>query len=221
MCTWFYADYKYLSCYINKAQQLADSIMNAMSKSKASGNIRPTDMAAVLAPNKQKRLYSYDLGFTHESTLSHLSTAVSKQQTRSRMEGLWFRRCVILRHGTTNGAYRRRSVSITLMNSTRSKEKYVIQPEGAEIICLSRLYRFEEHRGIQVPMFTVLTREAVAPVSIHDRMPLILGKESLSEWIRPNSDPNKIAKIALEMIMEKAADYLSQSQRLCRYKHIN
>ncbi len=58
-------------------------------------------------------------------------------------------------------------------------------------------------------MFTVLTREAVAPVSsIHDRMPLILGKDSLSEWIRPNGDPNKIAKMALtKMIMEKAADY--------------
>jgi putative SOS response-associated peptidase YedK len=71
------------------------------------------------------------------------------------------------------------------------------------------LYRFEEHRDIQVPMFTVLTRESVAPVSsIHDRMPLILGKDNLSEWIRPNGDPNKIAKMALtKMIMEKAADY--------------
>lgn len=58
-------------------------------------------------------------------------------------------------------------------------------------------------------MFTVLTRESVAPVSsIHDRMPLILGKDSLSEWIRPDGDPNKIAKMALtKMIMEKATDY--------------
>ena len=57
-------------------------------------------------------------------------------------------------------------------------------------------------------MFTVLTREAVAPVSnIHDRMPLILVKDSLSEWIRPNGDPSRIAKMALtKMIMEKAKD---------------
>ena len=73
MCTLFYADYKYLSGYINKAQQLplADSIMNAMSKSKAmSGNIRPTDMAAVLAPNKQGNVAAVPMiwGFTHEST---------------------------------------------------------------------------------------------------------------------------------------------------------
>ena len=41
MCTWFYADYKPLSTFIDKAGRLplADSIMNAMSKSKAmSGN---------------------------------------------------------------------------------------------------------------------------------------------------------------------------------------
>lgn len=71
------------------------------------------------------------------------------------------------------------------------------------------MYRFEEHRGIQIPMFTVLTREAVDPVSsIHDRMPLILGKDSLRDWIRPNGDPNSIVKKALtKMIMEKAKDY--------------
>ena len=89
------------------------------------------------------------------------------------------------------------------------KEKYAIQPEGAEITYLAGLYRFEEHRGVQIPMFAVITRESVAPVStIHDRMPLILGKESLTDWIRPNGDPQSIAKKALtKMIMEKAIDY--------------
>lgn len=39
-------------------------------------------------------------------------------------------------------------------------------------------------------------------------MPLILGKDSPSEWIRSNGDPNKIAKMALtKMIMDKAKDY--------------
>ncbi len=44
MCTWFYADYKPLSNFIDKAQKLplADKIGNAMSKSKfMSGNIGP------------------------------------------------------------------------------------------------------------------------------------------------------------------------------------
>lgn len=58
-------------------------------------------------------------------------------------------------------------------------------------------------------MFAVITRESVAPVSdIHDRMPLILGKESLSEWIRPDGDPRSIAEKALtNMVVENAAEY--------------
>ena len=39
-------------------------------------------------------------------------------------------------------------------------------------------------------------------------MPLILGKESLREWVRPDGDPSRIAKKALtNMVMEKAIDY--------------
>ena len=72
MCTWYYADYRSLSPIIDKAQQLplAFSMMNAMSKPKTmSGNIRPTDMAAVFAPNKQGVVrifdsYSQELVFT-------------------------------------------------------------------------------------------------------------------------------------------------------------
>ena len=89
------------------------------------------------------------------------------------------------------------------------KEKYAIQPEGSEITYLAGLYRFEEHRGIQIPVFAVLTRESVVPVSIiHNRMPVILGKEHLREWIRPDGDPDSIAAKALtKMIVKKAKAY--------------
>jgi putative SOS response-associated peptidase YedK len=58
-------------------------------------------------------------------------------------------------------------------------------------------------------MFTVITRASVDPISrIHDRMPLILSKDNLNEWIRPNGDPYKVSKMALtKMVMEKAMDY--------------
>ena len=58
-------------------------------------------------------------------------------------------------------------------------------------------------------MFAVITRESVESVSsIHDRMPLILGKDSLRDWVRHDGDPSRIAKKALtNMVMEKAVDY--------------
>ena len=113
MCTWFYAEKSTLSPIITKAQQLplADTIRNTMSRSaEMSGNIRPTDMTAVFAPNKQGNMAVFPMiwGFTVEQS---------------------------------------------------SK-------------------------------------------------PLILGKDSLREWVRPDSDSGRIAKKALtNMVMEKAIDY--------------
>ena len=85
----------------------------------------------------------------------------------------------------------------------------MIQPEGAEITYLAGLYNYEEHCGMQVPVFSILTKESVAPVrTIHDRMPLILGKENLKEWIRPDGNPRIIAERALtNLVVEKAKDY--------------
>ena len=51
VCVWYYAESQSLSYFIPKAQQmpLAHEIMVVMSRSAAmSGNIRPTDMTAVL-----------------------------------------------------------------------------------------------------------------------------------------------------------------------------
>lgn len=61
---------------------------------------------------------------------------------------------------------------------------------------------------MQVPVFSILTRESVAPVrTIHDRMPVMLGKENLKEWIRPDGDPSSIAERALtNLVMEKAKE---------------
>ena len=83
--------------------------------------------------------------------------------------------------------------------------KFAIQPEGATVTWLAGLYRFEERSGIQVPVFAVLTRQPSDSVKkLHDRMPLILAKESIAEWIRPDGDPAEIARKALgNMVMEK------------------
>ena len=218
MCAWSYADSELLSTIIDKAQQLplTSVIMNAMSKpSTMSGNIRPTDMAAVLAPNKQGNMAVFPMiwGFTHESMSKPLiNCRIETADQKPMWKDSWFRRrCVIPASWYYEWGIPPSEVGFHNANEQHKikKEKYAIQPEGTKITYLAGLYRFEEHRGVQIPMFAVLTREAVAPVSdIHDRMPLILGKESLNDWIRPNGDPRSVAKKALtKMIMEKAKDY--------------
>lgn len=62
---------------------------------------------------------------------------------------------------------------------------------------------------MQVPMFTVLTKEAVGTVwDIHDRMPVILGRDTIIDWIRPDGDPNAIVEKTLSnMVFETAVEY--------------
>jgi len=89
------------------------------------------------------------------------------------------------------------------------KIKFAIQTEGSDVTYIAGLYRYEDHGGMQVPMFSILTREAAGTVrDIHDRMPLILDKEDVKEWIRPDGDPFNIAERALtNMVFEKAVEY--------------
>ncbi|WP_295092695.1 SOS response-associated peptidase family protein [Ruminococcus sp.] len=73
------------------------------------------------------------------------------------------------------------------------KIKFAIQIEGSDITYIAGLYRYEEHSGMQVPMFSVLTREASGTIKdIHDRMPVILDKDSLLDWIRPDGEPSAL-----------------------------
>ena len=214
MCTWFYAEHDTLSDIITKAQQLplADAIMNAMTRSKAmSGNIRPTDMAAVFAPNKQGNMAVFPMiwGFTlGPSSKPLINCRIETADQKSVWRDSWHRRrCVIPASWYYEWGVPSSKADDLNTNELRNikKEKFAIQPEGSDITYLAGLYRFEEHNGLQIPMFTVITRASVEPVStIHDRMPLILGREDLKEWVHPDGDPSRIAKKALtNMVMDK------------------
>ena len=89
----------------------------------------------------------------------------------------------------------------------RSKvgDKYLIQPKDSHSTMLAGLYRIEERKGMQVPVFSVLTRDAAEGVrAIHDRMPLILNREDVAAWVRPDGNPREIAEKGLtELCLEK------------------
>ncbi|WP_295069049.1 SOS response-associated peptidase family protein [Ruminococcus sp.] len=89
------------------------------------------------------------------------------------------------------------------------KVKYAIQTEGSNITYIAGLYRYEEHCDMQVPVFSVLTRESAGIVKdIHNRMPVILDKNSLQDWIRPDGEPRAIVEKALSnMVFETAVEY--------------
>jgi putative SOS response-associated peptidase YedK len=74
----------------------------------------------------------------------------------------------------------------------KTGSKYRLQADSP-VTWLCGLYRMEEG----IPCFVVLTREPGESIRfIHDRMPLILPENAVSEWIRPDIRPEILIPLA-------------------------
>ena len=74
------------------------------------------------------------------------------------------------------------------------KTKYAIAPKESKGMLLAGIYRFESN----TPVFTILTRAPSEDIAmIHDRMPVILPQEALSDWLNPRYQGVEILSAAL------------------------
>ncbi|WP_295095540.1 SOS response-associated peptidase family protein [Ruminococcus sp.] len=180
-----------------------------------SGDLFPEYIAPVLAPNKYGNMAIFPMawGFTHKATPKPLvNCRVETADRKPLWRDSWYRRrCVIPASWYYEWGYPVYEEDSRSMVEHRNakKVKYAIQTEGSNITYIAGLYRYEDHGGMQVPMFTVLTREAAGTVKdIHDRMPVILGRDTLMDWIRPDGDSFSITEKALtNIVFEKAVEY--------------
>ena len=175
----------------------------------------PSFIAPILAPNKYGNMAVFPMawGFTHKATTKPLvNCRVETADGKPLWRDSWYRRrCVIPAswyYEWGYPVYDNDSRNIIEHRNTK-KVKFAIQTEDSERTYIAGLYRYEEHGGMQIPMFSILTREAAGTVrDIHDRMPLILDKDSLLDWIRPYVEPSSIVEKALtNMVFERAVEY--------------
>lgn len=210
MCTRFYVEPHQYQAIITRAQrlQIANDIMVKLGKPLTmSGEIRPTDVTAVLAPNKDGKPAVFPMlwGFSHEATNAPIVNCRIETASQKEMwKDSWFRRrCVI----PCSWYYEWEHFRSPDGKKSKVGDKYMIQPKGADSTLLAGLYRIEERGGIQVPVFAVITRDAVGDLrGLHDRMPLVLGREDVLAWIRPDGNPEELSRKGLnEMCCEKVA----------------
>ena len=209
MCTRYYMELSpELRPYIDRAihSPLKDRMVAKLGRPlKTEGEVRPTDIAPVVAPDNSHRPTVYPMiwGFTNPQeggkplVNCRVETAGFKPFWR---ESWQRRRCII-----PCSYYFEWEHYMTIKGQKKAGQKYMIQPTGALITYLAGLYTIEEKDGLKVPVFTVLTREPGESISfIHDRMPVILGKESAKAWMEQNVDPKDVVKAALtDMYFEK------------------
>ena len=165
---------------------------------KTEGEIRPTDIVPVVAPAAKAgtpAVYPMVWGFTNPKGGSPLLNArVETASQKPFWKDAWAsHRCVI-----PASYYFEWEHLVSSDGRKKTGQKYMIQPKNCSVTYLAGLYRIEEQHGIKVPVFTVLTREPGDEIRfIHDRMPVILPKERVKDWIRPESRPENIVNSAL------------------------
>ena len=209
MCTRYYMELSpELRPYIDRAfhSPLKDRMVAKLGRPlKTEGEVCPTDIAPVIAPdnNHSPTVFPMIWGFTNprERGKPLVTCRVETAGFKPFWKESWQRRrCII-----PCSYYFEWEHYMTIKGQKKAGQKYMIQPTGALITYLAGLYTIEEANGIKVPVFTVLTREPGEEISfIHDRMPVILGKENVENWMDPQSNPVEIVKTALtDMYYEK------------------
>lgn len=169
------------------------------------GEVRPTNIVPVIAPNRSgaRAVFPMVWGFTLPRSSSPMVNArVETASTKPTFKESWERRrCII----PASYYFEWEHLINAATGKAKTGDKYMIQPKGSEITWLAGLYRIEEMSGIQVPVFTVLTREPSEEIRfIHDRMPVILPREDVDNWIKPDSKPDEVIKNAMtDMVFEK------------------
>ena len=162
----------------------------------AGGEIFPTAVVPVIASGKdgRPRVFPMKWGFTVPGIRPLFNARVETAPVKQSFREAWEQhRCVV----PASYYFEWKHVA-TKSGKSRVTDRYAIQPEGKSATWLCGLYRLED----QLPHFVILTREPSDAVrEIHDRMPLILPRQYIDDWVNPLAAPEKILPFAVTALV--------------------
>ncbi|MCR4707926.1 MAG: SOS response-associated peptidase [Clostridiales bacterium] len=178
---------------------LSGRFLEAGHEVETSGEIRPTQVVPVIAPGKSRRktVFPMKWGFRIRNGSLLINARSETAAQKPTFRSAWERhRCIIPASWYFEWDH-------SVDGSGRSRNKYRIRSRGASLTWLAGLYRIED----DLPVFTILTKDPTADLrQIHDRMPLILPKDRIEEWIRPDARPEELLPYAVsDLSVENAA----------------
>ena len=209
MCCRYYMELSpELRPYIEAANRspLKEKIVDKLARPMVtSGEVRPTDLVPVIASSKAMEPAVFPMVWGFHLTRS--SSPIVNARVETAMEKATFkeswesRRCIIPASYYFEWEHLKNAAG-----KVKTGDKYMIQPKGSKLTFMAGLYRIEEIKGIKIPVFTILTRDPVESIRfIHDRMPVILLKDSIREWVNPTRSPEELLNgPPVDMLFEKA-----------------
>ena len=184
MCGRYQLDEDLRDAYLNEqvadAARLSERLNIPMLRA---GEIRPTDVAPVLAPSAvHRRIGAFPMqwGFTHPTKgmlvfNTRSETAAEKDLFCTSIDE---RRCLIpaSRYFEWHKA------------ETGKKERYAFAAEDQAPLYLAGLYVRAKDR-FETPCFSILTRDAAPNIKdLHPRMPVLVPRERMEEWLSKDTD---------------------------------
>ena len=167
---------------------------------KKDGDIKPGDIAPVIATSNKSKLTYFPMiwGYsmpedpktrrTEPLLLARIETVASSTAWRENYER---RRCVV------PASYFFIGSSAAL--SSAGRDTYLVQPACAHTTLFAGIYRMEN----DFPRFILLTRPASPEIKdICERIPVILPKDAVKEWIDPETKQDRVKEIAGDAITD-------------------
>ena len=152
-------------------------------KMKTAGEIRPTDVAPVLAPSAHDRTigaFPMQWGFVHPKRgMLVFNTRMETAQERGMLAGsIDDRRCLV----PASCYYEWKKID------PKRKERYAFRAEDGSPLLMAGLYiRTSDPR--RLPCFTILTQDAEKSIrELHPRMPVLVPFGRVEEWLDPDTD---------------------------------
>ena len=152
-------------------------------KMKTEGEIRPTDIAPVIAPSARDRslgVFPMQWGFTHPKRgMLVFNTRMETAQERGMLAGsIDDRRCLV----PAECYYEWKKID------PKRKERYAFRATDGSPLFMAGLYiRTSDVR--QLPCFTILTQDAQKAIrDLHPRMPVLVPWSRAAEWLSPDTD---------------------------------
>ena len=162
---------------------------------KKDGDMKPGDIAPVIATSNKSKLTYFPMiwGYsmpedpktrrTEPLLQARIETVASSTAWKENYER---RRCVV-------------PASYFFIGSSTGRDTYLVQPAGSHTTLFAGIYRMEN----DFPRFILLTRPASPEIKdVCDRMPVILPKDTVKEWIDPETKQDRVKEIAGDAITD-------------------
>ena len=165
---------------------------------KTSGEIFPSDIVPVLANSRKQDVQPFAMrwgyAFPNGRPIINARSETAAQKPMFK-DGMRQRRCII--PASHYFEWERRGVART---------KYAIRPAHADTLYLAGIYHLENHDGVIVPAFTILTRDAALGITfIHPRMSVLLPPDATADWLNPGYNAEEVVAAALTEMEYRSA----------------